>query len=133
MASLARRSATVFRARGTCAADQRSNPASVCRAADHNGMSLASLTRHRPASCSTISFGVEQEGHLAGAELRRQLEGADDARVLGDVVGLDPEVVRDGRVRDRAVIAGIGPAQIEQRGARATPAPGSRGPRHRSG
>jgi hypothetical protein len=56
MASLASASATWFLARGTCTADHRSKPASVVRAAVQSGMSLASLTRQRPASCSTMSF-----------------------------------------------------------------------------
>ena len=56
IASLASASATEFRARGTWAADQRSKPASVRREAVQSGISFASLTRHRPASCSTMSF-----------------------------------------------------------------------------
>ena len=56
IASLASASATELRARGTWAADQRSKPASVLRAAVQSGISFASLTRHRPASCSTMSF-----------------------------------------------------------------------------
>ena len=49
-------SATEFCARGTWVALHRSNPASVCRQAVQSGISFRSLTRQRPASCSTISF-----------------------------------------------------------------------------
>ena len=108
MASLARASATVFWARGTCVAVQRSNPASVAREADQSGISLASLTRQRPAELLDDELRIEEQVDLASPELAGELEGADDPGVLRHVVGLDTEVVRDRGVRDRAVVAGIG-------------------------
>ena len=56
IASLASASASAFWARGTWAAVHRANPARDPRACALSGISLASLTRQRPASCSTMSF-----------------------------------------------------------------------------
>ena len=56
IAWLARASATEFCARGTCVALQRANPPRVWRHPVQSGISLLSLIRHRPESCSTISF-----------------------------------------------------------------------------
>jgi hypothetical protein len=53
---LASRSAVEFWARGTWVADQRWKPPRIDFASAHRGCSLTSLTRHRPWSCSTISF-----------------------------------------------------------------------------
>ena len=47
------------------------SPTERPRAADQSGMSLASLTRQRPASCSTMSFEIEQQVDLHGAQLAR--------------------------------------------------------------
>ena len=58
---------------------------------------------------------IEQQVDLAGTQLARKVEGADDPRVLGDVVGLDAEIVGDRGVRDSAVIAGVRSCQVEQR------------------
>ena len=52
---------------------------------------------------------------LARPELAGELERPDDAGVLGDVVGLDAEVVRDRGVRVRPVVAGVGPREVEER------------------
>ncbi len=56
IASFASASATEFWARGTCVADQTRNPPRIAFASDHSGWSLASFTRHRPWSCSTMSI-----------------------------------------------------------------------------
>ena len=69
-------------------ADQRSSREASPRAADHSGMSLASLTRQRPASCSTMSFESSSRW-TSRPPAPGQLERPDDARVLGDVVRLD--------------------------------------------
>ena len=52
---------------------------------------------------------VRQQVDFPGAQLGGQRQGADDAGVFGDVVGLDAEVFRDGRVRDGPRVAGVGP------------------------
>ena len=56
IASLHRASAARFWARGTWAALQRPNPPSRARTSAWSGWSLASRTRQRPWTCSTISF-----------------------------------------------------------------------------
>ena len=91
--------------------------ASVRRAAVQSGISLASLTRQRPASCSTISFESSSRWTSRAPSSRGQVERADDAGVLGDVVGLDAEVVRDRGVRARpAWSRASGRGEVEQGG-----------------
>ena len=53
---------------------------------------------------------------LASSEVAGELERAHDPGVLGDVVGLDAEILRDRGVGDGAVIARVGPAKVEERG-----------------
>ena len=53
---------------------------------------------------------------LRSADVAGELQRANDAGVFGDVVGLDPEVVGDRRIRDGTRIARIGPSEVEQRG-----------------
>ena len=64
-ASFASRSAVEFCALGTCVADQRLKPASIAFASDQSGCSLASLTRQRPCSCSTMSFESRNRSTLS--------------------------------------------------------------------
>src|SRR4051812_3308835 len=59
---------------------------------------------------------VEQQVDLAGPQLTGKVEGPDDTRVLGDIVGLDSEVVRDRGVRHGPLIAGVRPCKVVQRG-----------------
>ena len=100
-------SPTSDRSHGGCAA-----------AASQSGISFASLTRQRPASCSTISFESSSIATSPGTELRGQREGPDDGRVLGDVVRLDPEELGDRRVRRGPRVAGVGPGKVDQDGSR---------------
>jgi len=75
---------------------------------------------------------IEEEMDLAGAELTGELEGTDDARVLGDVVRLDAEVVRDRGVGDGARVSRVRSRKVEEgrpeRGRPGVPARGSVGP-----
>ena len=115
IASLASWSATVLRARGTCAADQRSNPARVLPSRRPERDQLGVLDPPAAGQLLDDQLRIEQQMDLARTELARQIERPDDARVLGDVVGLDAEVVGDRGVRDRAVVAGVRSCQVEQR------------------
>ena len=69
MASLQSASACLFWARGTCVALQRAKRASRAFASAWSGISLASLTRQRPWSCSTISFESSSRSTSLGAQL----------------------------------------------------------------
>ena len=108
IASFASASATLFWARGTCAADQRVKPAERLSGACPERDQLRVL--HPPATGELLDdeLGIEQQVHLGRPELARQLERADDPRVLGDVVGLDPEVVGDRRVGGGPRVARVG-------------------------
>ena len=76
---------------------------------------------------------VEEHRDLPGAELRGQGERPDDGRVLGDVVRLDAEELRDRRVGHGSRVAGVGPAQVDQDRPGRRRARGCRGRPRRSG
>ena len=73
--------------------------ASVVRAAAQSGISFASLTRQRPASCSTMSFESSSRWTSRAPSSRASSSARTTPGVLGDVVGLDAEVVGDRGVR----------------------------------
>ena len=95
IASLASASAAEFWARGAWTADHRSNDRSVDRAASQSGMSLRVLDPPATGELLDDQLRIEDQRDFPGPELARQVEGPNDARVLGDVVRLDPEIVRD--------------------------------------
>jgi hypothetical protein len=57
---------------------------------------------------------IEEEPDLPCAELGGEGERADDRRVLGDVVRLNPEVVRDRGVRRRTRVERIGAIEVDE-------------------
>ena len=71
---------------------------------------------HPPAAVELLhdEQGVEEQPHLARPELTGEGEGPHDRRVLGDVVGLDAEVVRDRGVGRSARVERVGPDQVDQ-------------------
>ena len=88
--------------------------AGVRDASPWSGLSFASLTRHRPWSCSTMSIESSSSAHLARAELGGQPQGPDDGGVLGHVVRLDAEVVRDRGVGRRRRVERVRPLEVDQ-------------------
>ena len=100
----------------------------------HSGCSFASLTRQRPCELLHDQLRVEQQVDLARPELAGELERPDHARVLGDVVGLDAQVVGDRRVgRGRGRRGASGRSSRRTAPRRATPDPGCRARRRRCG
>src|SRR4029079_10842367 len=70
---------------------------------------------------------VEEHRDLGRAEIAGEGEGPDDAGVLGDVVRLDAQEVRDRRVRRRERVARVRPRGVDQ------DRPGGRGTRVAAG
>ena len=97
MASFAKASATEFWARGTCAAVQRSKPAQGLTAGGPERISSASLTRHRPASCSTMSFESRSRWTSRAPSSARQRSARSIAGVLGARCWSGFQVIRDRR------------------------------------
>ena len=133
IASLASASATLFWARGTCAAVQRRKPPRMPRSRGPQRDELGVLDPPSTRELLHDELGVEQQVDLRGAEVAGQLEGPQRAGVLGHVVGLDAEVVGDRGVGDGPRVARIRAGQVVQRGARATPARDCRAPRRPCG
>jgi hypothetical protein len=71
---------------------------------------------HPPAAVQLLDDEerIEEEPDLPCAELRGEDERADDRRVLGDVVRLDPEVVGDRGVRWRARVERVGAIEVDE-------------------
>ena len=79
------------------------------------GSSFASLTRQRPVSCSTMSLESSSSWTSRAPELARQLEGPDDAGVLGHVVRLDRRDSRRSMRPARREWSARRAGQVEQR------------------
>ena len=125
---------TEFWARGTCAArpavEAGQRPARRRPQRDQ----LRVLDPPPAGELLDDELRVEQQLDLARAQLAGQVERPDDARVLGDVVGLDAEVVGDRGVGRRpGRRARPGAARSIQRRARATPVRDCRARRRRCG
>ena len=110
------------------------SPPSVALASAQSGCSLASLTRQRPLSCSTISFESRSRSTFSRAQLAGQLERPHDARRTRPRCWSGrPGTRRSWRRGRRRGSQRVGPRAVDQDRARARPGPGCRAPRRRSG
>ena len=119
----ARRRPSSGRAARAPRSSARTRPGSAGPAVQ-SGISLASLTRQRPASCSTMSFESSSRWTSRAPSSRASSSARTTPGVLGHVVGLDAEVVGDRGVRDGAVVAGVRPRQVVQSAAPSDAGPG---------
>ena len=89
-AMLASASAALLRARGSCTADQRRSSLRCRIASANKPCSLASLTRQRPFSCSTMSLESRRRSISARAQQCRFAQRQHQAGVFRHVVGRIP-------------------------------------------